>query len=74
VLCNMFSLINLLIQSGVMALIHVVFRQSQGWCHSLIYAFGIIKQEIVNKWNSYKKDQDKQATFLLYAVNNPSSL
>jgi len=71
IVCNVLTVSNRLeANSEVLTFLHLTLRQSQGWIHSLIYAFGIIKQEIVNKWSSMKKKKKNLEEELVYSTLN----
>lgn len=56
VVCNGLTLVDILFDYSVgpvvvVKILHICMRQMQGLFHALIYGFGIIKEEIVGKWN-----------------------
>lgn len=56
VVCNGIALVDIWLDDSVGAVawikpVHTCLRQMQGLFHALIYGFGIIKGEIIGKWN-----------------------
>ena len=69
IFCNISTLINRIWYNTnaepYIELIHVVLRQSQGWIHSLIYAFAIIKEHIFQKWREWQSNKKQDNPSLL---------
>lgn len=78
VFCNGFTLLDIILDSTVgsievIKILHICLRQMQGLLHALIYGFGIIKGEIIGRWNERVNKQLVQGEYQLNTLDSSAT-